>query len=293
MTRIMVTILVGLWSIGLCAQPFDIASTRLTVADPAPFDTLVWYPTTNAASARYPVLLLSHGGGPTGGSPLILRGQAEFLAAAGYVVIAPFHGANNRNLVNRPRQVIAALNAALAVPVIAARADPGRLAMIGFSLGGAVALINAGAAPDEAYLARYCATHPQDQMSCAPGSGNPRGGPIPIPPALPLKALVLEDPLAAAFPPESLARLHLPVLIVRPQQSALGAGGNVEALMASLAPAPQLVTVPGGHFVLTDVCSGGERTQSPATCQDAPGIDRTAVQRRITAEMLAFLREAL
>ena len=83
------------------------------------------------------------------------------------------------------------------------------------------------------------------------------------------------------------------MLIFRPQSSQLAAAGNFEAVMAAVKPAPILIVTPGGHLVLTDVCSPAMRAASPETCTDAPGIDRTAIQDRMHSEILAFFRRTL
>jgi predicted dienelactone hydrolase len=147
--------------------------TRVTVQDVVPFDALVAYPTDAAevsfqdgpysiaatrdapiaSGARFPVVLFSHGGGGTlkaGGSSLPYAALATSLAREGFVVVAPFHPGSNQPreaLEDRPRQIHKALNATFADPRFATHADPNRLGMMGFSYGGAVALIVAGATP--------------------------------------------------------------------------------------------------------------------------------------------------
>nr|WP_294544647.1 hypothetical protein [uncultured Rhodopila sp.] len=73
------------------AAPFHAGVVRLPIGGEKPFGALVWYPTAAPeglwrtgpfaipasrdaaiASGRFPVVLLSHGGGPGWGSPLIL-----------------------------------------------------------------------------------------------------------------------------------------------------------------------------------------------------------------------------
>ena len=121
-----------------------------------------------SASARYPVLLFSHG---LLGSPLsndYVQALAVF-ASYGYVVIAPFHGdprIANIQLDNfsdvfyavthfrdytamqavRPLELEAALNAVLAHSEYAERIDTNEIAGFGASLGGESMLLMAGAA---------------------------------------------------------------------------------------------------------------------------------------------------
>ena len=112
----------------------------------APIDAMVRYPTLEVerpatlnsnprppafspapAEGRFPVILLSHGGGPTGGSPRSLGGLSVALARQGFIVVAPFHG--NAPLPLRAAQVVRALDAALADQRFASHMDSSRLGM--------------------------------------------------------------------------------------------------------------------------------------------------------------------
>ena len=282
-------------------------------ADAAPVRAAVWYPTladegpagfnSNVrppavspapAEGRFPVVLLSHGGGPTGGSPGILAGLSAALARQGFVVVAPFHG--NSRLPLRTVQIVRALDAALADPRLAPHMDPSRLGMLGFSLGGAVTLELAGARPDDGHFQAYCSANPDDVMSCdhAPGGGKPGGNERPAdPPRLLLKAIVLLDPFAALFQRDGLTAVTMPVLLVRPAQSQLPGDGNAFALAASLPRAPQFSTVPGNHFVFTDICRPEVLVEAEQLCRDPPGVDRAAIHADIEAQMVRFFDDDL
>jgi predicted dienelactone hydrolase len=135
--------------------PFQAGVVR--IAADVPFEALIWYPTeaegppwqvgpfllpashgAKLAAGLFPILLLSHGGGESGGSPLILSGLSAALARHGFIVVAPFHGTAGLSL--RPLQIHLALDAVLDAPRFRPHVDPGRLGMLGFSLGGAVTL---------------------------------------------------------------------------------------------------------------------------------------------------------
>jgi predicted dienelactone hydrolase len=150
--------------------PFHAGIARIPVSAEEAFDTLVWYPTqakevpwqagpfatpasrdAAVASGRFPVVLLSHGGGQTGGSPLLLRALSAYLARKGFIVVAPFHG--KTRLLARPFQVKAAFDAIMADPRFKQHAIPDKLGMLGFSLGGAVALGISGGIPNFKELA--------------------------------------------------------------------------------------------------------------------------------------------
>ena len=279
----------------------------------APIDAMVRYPTLEVertttpnsnpqspaaapapAEGRFPVVLLSHGGGTTGGSPRSLGGLSVALARQGFIVVAPFHGITP--LQRRTGQVVRALDAALADRRFASHMDPARLGMLGFSLGGAVTLELAGARPDGLHFLAYCETHPDDFMSCdqAPGGRKSERGERPAdPPRLPLKAIVLLDPLAALFQRDGLTAVTMPVLLVRPAQSQLSGEGNAFALATALPRAPKFSMVPGDHFILTDVCLPQPRSEAEPVCQDPSGVDRAAVQAEVAARIAKFFQDHL
>ena len=291
--------------------PFYAGVERLAVAADVPFDTLVWYPTETTespsqvgsfllpagpgaklAAGRFPIVLLSHGGGQRGGNPLILSGLSAALARQGFVVVAPFHG--TAALALRPLEIRLALDAVLDDPRFGPHVDPNRLGMLGFSLGGAVTLELAGAVPDWDHFAAYCADHPDDAMSCDHAPGGPRRTGRPIAPSpLPLKAIVLLDPFAAPFQRAGLTGVTLAVLLFRPDRSALPAEGNAQALAAALPHPPRYETVAGGHFVFTDVCAPVLLAAEPELCRDPPDVDRATVHPGVEAKIAAFFRDSL
>ena len=146
-------------------RSFHAGITRITVQDTTPFDALIAYPTEAAevsveegsfrfsasrdapvaAGARFPVVLFSHGGGRGPGTPLVHGDLLLHLARQGFIVIAPFHPASEQPFVDRPRHIHKALDSVLADPRFSNHADPDRIGMMGFSFGGAVTLIVAGA----------------------------------------------------------------------------------------------------------------------------------------------------
>ena len=235
-------------------QRFHAGVTRITVKDGIPFDALVAYPTdaaevpfqdgpyTIAASrdapiasgARFPIVLFSHGGGGTlkaGGSPLPYADLATSLAREGFIVVAPFHPGSKRPreaLEDRPRQIHKALNAMQADSRFATHADPNRLGMMGFSYGGAVALIVAGATPSLAHLAAYCRDRIDDPKAC---DGVPNDGSLAnevgkrSPDALAVNALVLMEPWGALFDRDGLTSVGMPTLLYRAADSDLKKNG--------------------------------------------------------------------
>jgi predicted dienelactone hydrolase len=304
------------------ADPVRTGISRLSVGGTDKFDVMVWYPTgangvpwqtdfypipathdAAVAASRFPVVLLSHGGSVTGGKPLVLSELSADLARHGFVIVAPFHGTTG--LLRRTFQVHEALDAVLADPRFKPHMDATRIGMLGFSLGGAVTLILAGAIPDFAHLDAYGDAHPGDVMSCdyAPGGGGRRTTAIPWwafwvrppqrAPPLPLKAIELLDPFAALFPRANLTAVTMPVLLFRPRHSELPGNQNAIGLAAALPHAPVYRTVPGDHFIFVDVCPPALKTVAPGACRDPQGVDRASVHADVEAQIAAFFEDRL
>jgi predicted dienelactone hydrolase len=292
---------------------FRAGVTRITVQDATPFDALIAYPTEAAevsveegpirlvasrdapvaAGARFPVVLFSHGGnGP--GTPLVHGDLLLHLARQGFIVIAPFHPGTEKPFVDRPRQIRKALDSMLADPRFSQHADRNRIGMVGFSFGGAVTLLVAGANIDLAHLSAYCHDHADDSRACDGITTDGSWAKVPPSPksddALPLKALVLLEPYGALIEQKDLGSLDLPILIYSASQSDLRAEGNALALAKALPRPPQQVAVPGSHFVFVDPCSPILATRAPEVCSDPPGTDRAAVHQRFRREISDFLR---
>ncbi|SEP45102.1 Predicted dienelactone hydrolase [Rhodospirillales bacterium URHD0017] len=321
MRSLMFSLLLALAGISTASadpRSFHAGTTRVTVEDTTPFDALITYPTEAdeatveeglfslsasrdapvAAGARFPVVLFSHGGGgQRPGTPLAQRDLLLHLARQGFIVIAPFHPGSERPFVDRPRHIHKALDSVLADPRFSRRADPDRIAMAGFSFGGAVSLIAAGASVDLAHLSAYCRDHPDDTRAC--GGIVTDGSWAKVPPSaksddvLPLKALVLLEPYGAPFERKGLGSLDLPILIYAALQSDLRPEGNALALAKALPRPPQQVAVPGGHFVFVDPCSPTLAARAPEVCSDPPGADRAAIHQRSRRQIADFLRANL
>ena len=311
--------------------PYRAGVARITVQDavsgvvgfgdaqmlPVPFEVLVAYP-TDAAEApfeagpftihasldapiapakAFPVLLFSHGNG-RGGSPLHERDLITSLARQGFIVIAPFHS-GTRPLRDRPRQLHKALDQVLADQRFAAQADRSRLGIVGYSFGGAVALIAAGATPDFAHLVSYCRGRTDDPRACDGIDTTDTSHAIlgQAADVLPVKALVLLEPFGAPFDREALTSLTMPVLLYRAEHSNLRPEGNIFALAAALPRPPRQESVPGGHLIFVNPCTPALVKEAPADCKDvakdAAGVDGAAILRRVEADVADFLRNNL
>jgi predicted dienelactone hydrolase len=298
------------------AQSFRAGVTRITVQDAEPFDAVIVYPTDAAegtveaggfklaasrdaslASGRLlPLVLFSHGSGRGPGTPLVHRELLLHLARDGFIVVAPSHPGTRQPLVDRPRQIRMALATTLADPRFAPRADHARIGMMGFSFGGAVTLLAAGAMSNLAHLSAYCGAHRDDPRACEgiPTDGSLAGIPArKSADALALKALVLLEPFGALFDRAGLAALDMPILIYHALQTDLRLDGNALAIARALPRQPQSRAAPGGHFVFVDPCTPLQTTQAPQLCTDPPGVDRAAIHQRLRREVADFFRASL
>jgi predicted dienelactone hydrolase len=296
------------------AQSLHAGVTQIAVEDAVPFDAFVVYPTEAAGESfqvgpftiiatrdapiapggRFPIVLFSHGNGRSAGTSLIHRDLITHLAREGFVVVAPHYPGTERSLVDRPRQLRKALDAVVADPRFATRADPTRISAMGFSFGAAVTLIVAGAVPDLAHLAAYCRDHAGDLRACdgVRADDADANGPryVRSVDAMPLKALVLMEPFGALFERNGLASIDLPILLYRSLNSDLRADGNALALARALPRRPYEVTVPGGHFVFVGPCPPRLEAEVPQVCKDAPGIDRNDIHQHLRREIVDFVR---
>lgn len=294
--------------VGLTHRDIALASAAARRSDHKPLlEVTIWYPATNAAkevqvdigpSARallvgarsavdarprpgtYPVVLLSHG---FGGSAADLSWLAAGLAANGYVVVGVDHPGNNamdRTPVGgtawweRPRDLIAALQAVSADQLLGRHLDLSRLGAAGFSMGGMTALALGGATIDPGHFDDFCATHPPDQV-CDTAPETPDA------PHLTQRAgihlLGLDDAAAAAArgtmlpglrailaiaPPvqmlaaDSLPRITAPTTIVVGGRDRLVPAGQEAAVAARAIPGARLVRIPGvAHYSFIGSCT--------------------------------------
>ncbi|MBM7061988.1 dienelactone hydrolase [Pseudomonas sp. UL073] len=258
---------------------------------------------TKAAKGRYPLLVLSHG---NGGSPLAHHDLAIYLARQGFVVVAPWHlgdddqGHSRRgtvsNLYGRPMQAAEAIKAVVDDRLLGPVLDDQHIGLIGYSAGGETALILAGAKPSPQRLQRYCAQHRDDQDACGAADGLRVDRDDLVPRADPrVGAVLLLAPAGLLFGPEELVGVRVPVLLyVGADDQLVPRKHNADALAQHLAQTVAYRLLDGaGHFVFMAPCSPEQAALMAEICQDAAGVDRTAVHRRLNAEAARFFREAL
>jgi predicted dienelactone hydrolase len=224
---------------------------------------------------------ISHG---KGGTPWGYRWLATHLAQHGFAVVLIEHPGNSRsdnsldgtpaNLVNRPRHVRLALDAAFAaIPTLA------RAAIVGHSMGAYTALAICGGRP---------IALPEETPERVARS-------IDVEHDARVRAAVL---LAPAIPwfmaPGALADVHVPLLVRTGQRDEFTPPFFVENVLRNLpqgAPLDYQVVANAGHFAFFGPVPPLLANLPPG--HDPPGFDRTAYQAQLRDEVLAFLRTHL
>lgn len=232
-----------------------------------------------------PVVAISHG---TGSTPWALRELACRLARAGFAVALVEHPGNSRadnalagtpeNLVNRPRHVRLALDAAFADPVVGPRLATTGASVIGHSLGGYTALAIAGGHP-----------------TALPAETVERVGRLlAIDPDPRVDAVALLAPALPWFlPPGALADVHARVFVRTGEHDELAPPAFVASILRGLPTGARVdhqIVSGAGHFAFLAPFPPALVAPGFAPAHDPPGFDRAGYQRVLADEVIAFLR---
>ena len=242
-----------------------------------------WDATLDApiAAGRFPVCVIAHG---SGGSHLLYRTIATYLAGAGWIVVCPEAPRDNRNdrslahtdqaLTNRCVHLTATLDVILADARLANWVDAKRVGLIGHSLGGAAALALAGGQP-----------------------WSRAGSPIPVKADARFRAAVLLAPASDYYrAPGALAKAAIPLLVLAGEKDNITPARDIEAALRPLATASlkKFVVVPdAGHFSFLSPFPASLRRPDFPPGEDPPGFDREAFHRELPVTIERFLAEAL
>lgn len=234
------------------------------------------------ANGLFPLVVISHG---SGGSHLVYRNLAEHLARNGFVVAMPEHPGNNRNdntlqgtaanLVNRPRHVKVTID--WAYQELGAFLVPGRMAIIGHSMGGYTALALAGGRPTA-----FAHESPDGQARAIDAVTDER-----------VKALVLLAPAAAwHMAAGALSEVHVPILMLTAEKDPHTPPAHAEIIKRGLAD-PALIThrtiANAGHFSFLSPFPEAMTNPGFAPSQDPPGFDRLQFHTEMHQVILEFL----
>ena len=237
---------------------------------------------------EFPLVVISHG---TGGSHLLYRTLALYLARSGFVVVLPEHPGNNRNdnalagthtvLADRPRQISLAIDWAYGDERLAGSLAANCVAVVGHSLGGYTALAVAGGHPGAA---------PHETPD-----GQARQ--VPVIPDARVRAVVLLAPATAWFAwPGALRDVRVPIQMWTAEKDESTPPWHADIVREGV-PDPGLVdhrvVANAGHYSFLSPFPEAMTTPSFAPSQDPPGFDRPRFHDELGREAEAFLRYAL
>jgi predicted dienelactone hydrolase len=268
------------------------------------------------AGAKLPVILLSHGAGLAGNAEA-LSWIATPLARQGFVVVAPTHPGNSgksrsaaetMKIWMRPSDLTQALDAIETNAVFQDHLEPGRVGVLGLSMGGSTALAIAGARIDPTLLAGYCDTDAQNASLCEwvrqsgvdlhamdmrSAGRDSKDGRIRF-------AMAIDPAPVDVFDRSSFARISTPIRIIN-----LGAPSTIPAtVLASgiarlIANAAYSVIEDAHHFSMFAECKPGaaelaksEKIGDPI-CTDGGGRSRSEIHAQLIEATIAAFSEAL
>ena len=258
------------------------------------------------AGNSLPLVVISHG---NGGGLASHADLALALAAQGFVVAAPMHAGDNFAdqsavsspdwLVNRTRELHAAIDYMLATWPSHGRIDGRRVGVYGFSAGGFTALAEIGAVPDLHLLADHCANHPEFVCKLLSDAHSPllSAQRIPLASAYAhdsrIRAAVIAAPgLGFTFTPAGLREVGVPVqLWSGSADTFVPTESNAGAIRNGLGERAELHVVAGAtHLAFLTPCG---LIGPPALCRDGNGFDRKQFHASMNAEVAAFFQSKL
>ena len=306
-------------------QPVGFQVVRALGPTGQPFALGVWYPTRTQPSARWagnflmyvasdapvagqrlPLILISHG---TGGSLTSHADLALALASAGNVVATPMHTDNFQDLSSvgtpayirgRPAQLRAALDHMLLRWPARQQIDPERIGAYGFSIGAFTVLTAAGAQPNLASVAPYCAsqrefacemlrqTHSFLLQSPLPDSAGPFQHDARI------KAIVLAAPgLGFSFrDANAFSGLTAPVQLWQgDQDDSVPYASNAAVILSGLGKQVDFQPLANAsHYSFLVPCGP---LKLPPLCSDPAGFDRAAAHAKMNQRIADFFSQHL
>ncbi len=252
-----------------------------------------------AVTGKFPLIVLSHG---HGGSRFAHHALAVALARAGFIVAAGDHLGDNVHeaaeqlsasvLISRPRQISALIDAVLSHRILASRVDQSRIGVIGFSAGGFTALALVGAVPKLGLWKEYCREPKHGAALCPPPGDIDHVDAGTSLQDKRVRAAYLLAPFAIVFDRDGLKAVTAPVRIVAGARDPLLTAADNAWLLHKHLPRrsrPWIVDQ-AAHFTFLSPCSASLRAIVPNICEDAAGVDREAIHKRIHSDAVQFFR---
>ena len=249
----------------------------------------------------HPLVIISHG---SGSGQLTHMNLAVHLADVGYVVAAVTHARDNFRdetgsgtadvIRSRAKTVSALIDRILAPNPLKLVVDNERIAVAGFSAGGATALALGGAQPSmasavshcEAYADSFCRfVDPEDPRfeDATPMSdlGDNR-----------IRSIILMAPVTAYFSDIELATMMVPTFVFAPRQDTeLSPEANADRLANAIEADLTFYEEPlAGHFSILPVFPEATWDEVPEALRtDATGFERAAFHQRLFSRIHDFL----
>lgn len=254
---------------------------------------------------RYPLVILSHG---SAGSRFTHHDTAASLAASGFVVAAPTHPGDNiddtsalfaaSQLTSRPKHISTLLDHLLGNTDTLQLIDPSRIAVVGYGVGGTMALLLGGAQIDSASWKGYCEKSGPTDTYCTPWARERMDLLAQQTKNLPsfkdnrVRAVAAIAPsYGMLFTKGSLASLTAPTLLVKAGLDEVNrAPLHADWLRTIMPSAPEFsVLAEADHFALIAQCPPTLERDLPEICGAVPPRERDDIHRRLHASLLRFL----
>ncbi|RRO11155.1 alpha/beta hydrolase family protein [Pectobacterium aquaticum] len=309
---------------GATNRPLDVAvfypasssSQTTTIGDNAVFPGIAVSKNAVPESGEYPLIVVSHG---YGGSWFNQFWLAQVLVKQGYIVAAPNHLGTTfkdmrvekaQELWLRPNDISRVITALLAAPEKTGRVDAKRIAAVGHSLGGWTVLELAGGRFSTEQFEKDCLTHAglasckvYEKMQVAKNAASRAQLDKSLADPRISAVISLDMGLARGFTAESLAAIHIPILI-------MAAGYPNEELPAELESHDLAQKLPPAystykeiadatHFSFMQLCKPGaieiinaENPGDGMICLDGGERSREKIHQEVGKDVSDFLQAA-
>lgn len=235
---------------------------------------------------KFPLILISHG---SGGSHLLYRTLAHYLACNGFIVGMPEHPFNNRNnntlegtvenLENRPRHIHTAIDWFFESEKFARFLKADSISMIGHSMGGYTSLAVAGGIPT---------SFPNESLDGKPKQINVEHN-------RKIKSLVLLAPATVWFKDKgALSGVDIPILMIAGEKDQYTPHFHAQIVLEGVADNSKIkykIIENAGHFSFLSPFPQSMIKPEFIPSQDPFGFHREKFHNELNIEILDFLMQ--